>query len=270
MLEKGLSMPDRRFGFGFENLKELCNLILKINKTSYKSNQVVFAIQAIKEYKSLHLTHNEQIRKDVDELIDSVLSTFPDIGESCQPNMTDKEFFESSDKQFLEFCHGRHSCRHFEGSVSEEDVIKAIALAQETSPSACNRQSVKVKLINDKKLVSDVLNCQSGNRGFGNTIDKLIILTTDMSYWNYVTNVGGYVDGGIYLMNLLYSLYYYKIGACTLNAYFAKETDQKVRELLNLPRTEVFIAIIGIGKVRSNVVLAKSGRKEIDEILKVY
>lgn len=270
VLEKGLSMPDRKFGFGLQNLKELCLLIsLYSEKFGNNSNQIEYAIQAIKEYKQIHVENCETIREDVCQLVDNVLSLWPDIEDGLQPTMTDVEFYSASDKEFYEFSHGRHSCRHFNGSVSIEDVVKAITLAQETTPSACNRQSVKVKLITNKRLVSEFLSLQSGNRGFGHTFDKLIVLTTDMSYWNYVTNIGGYVDGGIYLMNLLYALYYYKIGACTLNSYFVKQNDLKARKLLKMPETEAFVAIIGIGKLKENVVLAKSGRKNTNEILTI-
>lgn len=270
VLEKGLSMPDRRFGFGLQNLKELCTLISLYNeKFGNNSNQIEYAIQAIKEYKQIHEENGEPIREDVGQSVDKVLSLFPNIEDGLQPSMTDAEFYSASDKDFYSFSHGRHSCRHFDGAVSTEDVIKAINLAQETAPSACNRQSVKVKLVTDKKLVSEFLSLQSGNRGFGHSFDKLIVLTTDMSYWNYVTNVGGYVDGGIYLMNLLYALYYYKIGACTLNSYFVKKNDLKARNLLKMPDTEAFVAIIGIGKIKENVVLAKSGRKNTNEILTI-
>ena len=270
VLEKGLSMPDRRFGFGLQNLKELCTIICVYNeKFGNDSNQIGYAIQAIKEYKKIHVENGEPIREDVCKLVDKVISIFPNIENGSQPSMTDVEFYSASDKDFYDFSHGRHSCRHFDGAVSVEDVVKAISLAQETTPSACTRQSVKVKLVNNKKLVTEFLSLQSGNRGCGHSFDKLIVLTTDMSYWNYVTNIGGYVDGGIYLMNLLYALYYYKIGACTLNSYFVKQNDLKARNLLKMPKTEAFVAIIGIGKIKENVVLAKSGRKNTNEILTI-
>lgn len=264
-------MPERRFGFGYKNIKELCDLILDYNsRFGNNSNQIGYALQSIKEYKSIHDIRGEEIKSDVLNAINSVLQLFPETPATFQPSMSRDDFFRASNQSFLDFSHGRHSCRHMEGSVNEDEILKAIALAQETAPSACNRQSVKVKLITDKKLVSEILSHQSGNRGFGHSFDKLIILTTDMSYWNYVTNVGGYVDGGIYLMNLLYSLYYYKIGACTLNSYFIKATDIQVRSILNLPETEEFVAIIGIGNVKDNIVLARSGRKETSEILTKY
>lgn len=270
VLEKGLSMPERRFGFGLQNMKELCMLVfIYYEKFGCNSNQIEYAVQAIQEYKRIHQEKGESIRDDVSGMIDKVLALFPDIKDNSQPSMTDEQFYSAADKDFYSFSHGRHTCRHFNGSVSTEDIVKAITLAQETAPSACNRQSVKVKLITDKTLVANVLSLQSGNRGFGHSFDKLIILTTDMSYWNYVTNIGGYVDGGIYLMNLLYSLFYYKIGACTLNCYFVKQNDIEACKLLKMPKTEEFVAIIGIGKIKENVVLAKSGRKNVNEILTI-
>lgn len=270
VLEKGLSMPNRRFGFGLQNINELCDLLIAYyNRFGINSNQIIYAIQAIMEYKQIHEDNNQPIREDILKNIEKVLQLLPTVKFHPQPSITKDEFFSFSEKGFYEFSHGRHSCRHFDGEVDKEDIVKAITLAQETSPSACNRQSVKVKLLTDKKLISDILNLQSGNRGFGDSFDKLIILTTDMSYWNYVTNIGGYIDGGIFLMNLLYSLYYYKIGACTLNSYFVNEDDKKAKSLLDLPKTEMFIAIIGIGKIKDSVILAKSGRKDISEILTI-
>lgn len=271
VLEKGLSMPERRYCFGYKNITELCNSVLLYKKRfGEDTNQIIYAVEAIMEYRTIHFMNNQSIDSNVLESIDMVLEMFPEIPESSQPCMTREEFFKGADGNFIELSHGRHTCRHFEGSVDITDVQNAIQLAQETAPSACNRQSTKVKLINDKKIIDSVLSNQSGNRGFGHTFDKLIIITTDMSYWNYVTNIGGYIDGGIYLMNLLYALYYYKIGACTLNSYFSPKQDKQVRQILNLPMTESFVAIIGIGKLKENVVLAKSGRKKINEILKIY
>lgn len=271
VLEKGLSMPERRYGFGCRNVIELCSLIKQyLVRYNKDSNQLLFAVEAILEYKQIHISSGKDYPLDVQSAIESTVILFPEAKPVSQPEMSKSDFFQFSNSSFLDFSHGRHSCRHLKGSVSSDTVIKAIELAQEISPSACNRQSIKIKLIEEKKMVSSILALQSGNRGFGHAFDKLVIITTDMSYWNYVTNIGGFVDGGIYLMNLLYSLYYYKVGACTLNSYFRPKEDTTVRKILHLPETEMFVAIVGIGDICDHVVLARSGRKNVNEILKIY
>lgn len=270
VIEKGLSMPDRRYCFGEKKMLELCTLIIDyIKDYGIDSNQLLYAASAILEYKQLHEEANYNLNSNLKEMMDSVLDLFKDLEAEGQPQMSRSEFFSASSEDFYKFSHGRHSCRHFCGEVNLEDIEKAIKLAQETTPSACNRQSVCVHLVNNKDILHSLLEIQSGNRGFGHTFDKLIVITSDMSYWNYITYIGGYVDGGIYLMNLLYSLYYYQIGACPLNTFFNKKEDKKVRKLLNLSEAESIVGFIGVGNVTDNVILAKSGRKDFNEILNI-
>lgn len=270
VIEKGLSMPERRLGFGTEKIIYLCNLLHEyVNLKGDESNQLICAASALLEYKTIHETENYKLDENLLSKIDSTLVLFENIPIENQPCMNRDDFFMSSDKNFFQFSHGRHSCRHFNGVVEVEDVEKAIKLAQETTPSACNRQSVCVHLIINKEILHSLLKIQSGNRGFGHSFDKLIVITSNMSYWNYITYIGGYVDGGIYMMNLLYSLYYYHIGACPLNTYFNKNEDEMVRKLLNLKNAESIVGFIGIGKVANKVVLAKSVRKGYKEILNV-
>lgn len=270
VIEKGLSMPERRYGFGSKKMMGLCSHLQEYIKIKgFDSNQLFFAASAILEYRKIHEEAKYKLDDDLVAKIESVLSQFKSIPTEGQPHMSREEFFRASDDGFYQFSHGRHSCRHFNGMVEIGDVEKAIKLAQETTPSACNRQSINIHLVCNKEILHSLLAIQSGNRGFGHTFDKLIVITSDMSYWNYITYIGGYVDGGIYMMNLLYSLYYYHIGACPLNTYFSKKDDLSVRKLIKLNEVEAIVGFIGIGHVADDVVLAKSGRKDVKEILKI-
>ena len=124
-----------------------------------------------------------------------------------------------------------------------------------------------MRVISDKDVISQIFSIHRGNRGFGHLADKLLVLTTDMRYWEIKTCFGGYIDGGIYAMNLLYALHFNKIGACPLNACFTPKEEEKIRKMINLPDDENLVLFIAIGGVPNNFKLANSHRYNIDNIV---
>ena len=124
---------------------------------------------------------------------------------------------------FYDFAHNRHSFRYFDDSpLQEKDVFDAVKLAQ-TAPSACNRQSVKVYCVLNKKTCDEVLDIQQGAKGFEGVNGVFVITANVKRYAGVKEYSAPYVDGSIFLMNLLYSLNYYGIATCPLlfddNAY---------------------------------------------------
>ena len=77
-----------------------------------------------------------------------------------------------------------------------------------------------------------------------------------------------YVDGGIFTMNLLYSLQYYNISACTLNTSLFPKDDKLLKQLL--VTDDAFIAIIAIGDCPNLVPIARSNRKQTDSIFTLH
>lgn len=271
VIEKGLTMPEMRLGFGYKVIIRLCEEVIEYTaKFDSFNKQVLNAIGVIIEYDICHKSKGFIFDKRINDSIERVYRLKLNVNATKQINLTKAELYRDLNSDFFHFSYSRHTIRHFKEDVSIplDNIIKALALAQ-NSPSACNRQSVRVKLVTDKILMKELFKIQSGNRGFGNLIDKLIVVTFDMGYWNYITTIGGYVDSGIYMMNLLYSLHYYKIGACSLNTLFNKSQDKKVRQLINLPSTEIIAGFIGIGEVADNLVIAKSTRNDLNDVLTI-
>ena len=149
---------------------------------------------------------------------------------------------------FEELVKNRHSVRHFsEKPLDIEEVKDAVALAQYT-PSACNRQGWKCYIVQDKKKVEELLKYQNGNRGFGQEFDKLILVTGDLRAFNRDREVFQvFIDGGMYAMRVLDSLYYKGIATCPLSASLTPDQEKNARRILGLDDAEVFIMYIGIG-----------------------
>lgn len=271
VVEKGLTMPNPKMGFGKDNLLSLVELC-KVYEMKFDCSheQFINTISVIKEYLQFHKKCQYELDSEVLTTINSLLDNYPDIKIHNQQITTSDLFFSSSYESFDKFATSRHSCRNYSSQdISEEEIKSVVKLAQ-TSPSACNRQPVRIHVCN-KELSKTVLNYQNGSRGFGDLANKLIIVTTDLSsYLNNTERNCAYIDGGIFVMNLLYSLHYHKIGACTLNWSTDTGKDQEVRKLLNIPEPEEIICMITIGKLPDQLSIANSDRIKLEHILTIH
>ncbi len=268
VIEKGLTMPNMRPNFGKDNLYLLMELLVKYQQKGYDITHPLFksALEVVYEYENTH----KKLHIDLDSITQEKIASFraqtiePEIIE--QPKMTKEEFFKDQ-PDFASFAHSRYSVRNFLGSVSLETIEKAVALAQ-TAPSACNRQPNRVHVISKGSLFDAILSIQHGNRGFGFLADKLLVVTSDTSSYLLTERNGMYVDGGIYVMNLLYALHYYKIAACTLNWFANAEDDKKLRELLRT--NEQAIVILAIGDVPQEFACCRSQRIGTNRVLTIH
>ncbi|WP_165921896.1 nitroreductase family protein [Natronoflexus pectinivorans] len=267
-------MGNTRLGFGEEKMERLLDLcITYLDKFNNKHNMFCEAIGVINNYNQLHLAANYKLNNQLQEKINQVLNQVESSNYTAdQLNFTSETYFQHKNASFDLFSKSRHSLRDFKdnGTVELEILEKAVELAQK-APSTCNRQSTRVHIINNKDLIEKTLNLQTGNRGFGDRSSKLIILTSDLQCWESPTlRHGPYFDGGIFTMNLLYALHFYKIGACALNWFATIENDSQLRKFINLPDNEIILVIIGCGEVKEQFKIAKSRRRDIKSIFKVH
>jgi hypothetical protein len=269
-LEKGLTMPNRRLNFGHDAVLTLVRLI-KQYVCSYGKpiGQVAHAIGVLKAYLIMHKevdgTDNIEFWNEIHALVDE----YPNIKPSIQPHLTADMFYANVNSDFEHFARSRHTLRHYDGPVDEDDIKKAVALAM-TAPSACNRQPVRVHCISNQIIKDKVLNLQSGNRGFGKNADKVLIVTGDLSDICWVDErYDLYTNCGIFIMNLCYSLFYYKIAHCILNWSIGvnPQKDIELHQVTGIPDNEVVAAIFTCGKTPNEFDVAQSPRKSVDEIL---
>lgn len=270
VIEKGLAMPNMRFGFGKIILNDLINhCILFENKFGNEKEQFKYAISVIAEYKKVHENENFSLEDGLNKSIDNLLLKANFFKPSEQISMTKEAYLKNTNSSFESFSSSRKSLRVFSGTIELEKIKKAISLAQ-NAPSACNRQPSRVYIVQDKDCIKNVLSVQNGNRGFGHLSDKLIVLTAELgAYLGINERNDVYVNGGIYAMNLLYALHYYQIGACPLNWCATPEQDLKLREICNIKESETVILIIACGGIPSNFKLVASHRDDYKNIINI-
>lgn len=270
-IEKGMAMPNLRLGFGRERVQRVIDIINDYeSKWRYNNNRIINdAIGVIKEYDILHKKNQYPLDSKLQNSIDKLLQSHPDVKESHQPEFARDDFFSYINSDFMKFAKSRRSIRNYSETerINSDLIEKAIELSI-TSPSTCNRQSVRVHIVDNRELVKKVLNLQSGNRGFGHLADKVLLITSDLQSWNVPgERFSPYIDSGIFAMNLLYSLHYYKIGACPLNWSENTERNNKLHKILNIPPNEIITMMISCGCPPKHFSVVRSNRKSLDDIL---
>ncbi|MDY3927930.1 MAG: nitroreductase family protein [Clostridia bacterium] len=272
VIEKGLSMPNMRLGFGKEKIEELCGIVREhqiedeIDRRTMES-----AVAVLLEYQRIHEKLGYQLPTELKNELTEIKQLYPDVEPINQKEFTKEEFFKYNHSDFSVFSQNRHTVRNYtEEEVKLENIIEAIDLAK-SAPSACNRQHTRVHIVSNKKLINQCLKMQSGNRGFGHLGNKLLVITGDLSvvlgsseFFDLNTNVG------IFIMNLCYSLHLKQIGCCVLNWYALPKQDKELRKILSIPNEENVVAFIICGNVPDQFKIAESPRLDVKEIYTVH
>jgi nitroreductase len=270
-IEKGLTMPDFRPGFGVKVLKRLVLECLKYVDL-YNNNhiQLLHTVGVIYEYEKKHKGIGYHMDESAMSAIKDIKKIFNNTKPTSQKFVTKEEYFSNATSDFGKFSKSRASVRNYTNkSVELDDLVEAVNIAQ-SAPSACNRQSSKVYIYTDKEKIQEILKIQGGNSGFGHLADKLIIITSSLGVWEILAErYQSYVDGGIFAMNFLYALHFKKIAGCILNCSITPKKDKILREVCKIDKSENFIAMVSCGYPPEEINIAFSKRYDANEILKI-
>ena len=263
VIEKGLTMPRRRLGFGKGAVVHLVNLISSFEKRFGRDDpQVRHAVGVLRAYRELHRESPDAMPR-----LDAFLAAHSDIPAADEPHVTRGEFFAAKDAPFPRFAASRHVCRHFAGPVPRETIESAVELAL-TAPSACNRQHARVHVVDDPALRDRLFAAQGGTRGFGVDADKVIVVSSDLSAirWCWERH-DCYVNGGIFVMNLCYALHYFGVAHCILHWSVSPEVDRAAHEFLGIPVNEAIVQVIACGMPPEEFDVAASPRLAVSDVL---
>lgn len=246
IVEKGLTMPQMRLGFGMEILRTLLQQIHDYLSRYPEEEQIKHAIAVVFEYDKTHDEAGFELDEHLRQAIRSLRDRFPHVTPSEQIVTTRHKYFSEVDSPFDVFSSSRHSVRSFDGPVDIGRIESAIRLAA-NAPSFCNRQPCRVHVITDYSLVQQSLKLQNGNRGFGHLVHQLLVLTADLRTSEPAERNCIHLNSGIYLMNLCYSLHRYKVAHCMLNWSAEPENDRNLRKLLGIENEEHICVLLACG-----------------------
>lgn len=180
------------------------------------------------------------------------------------------EFYKNTESDFNLFSGSRKSVRLYDeksDKINQEEICNIVELAK-NAPSACNRQAVRVHIIQQEEIIKKICEIQEGCKGFGTNAGALLVVTSDLNYYLPLERKIPMFDCGIFAMNLLYSIHYNKLAACILNGSMTKEKDNEIKKILDIKDNEMIASVIVMYKLNkdSNVRVGVTKRREVKDI----
>lgn len=260
ILEKGLALPNTRENFGAKKIEELLKVSDEyFNKFGHSEllHTIATVLQSYLNFNSNFKTFNPNLYHAITKTINKFQTR-----EYGGTKLIDPIIFP----EYESFVKNRSSVRIFNNKEVEYTLIeKAIEIAK-YSPSVCNRQAWKVHLF-DKNKTEKLLKFQDGNNGFGDKINKLIIITSDSRYFTKLESNQIYIDGGLFSMNLILALHSLGIGSCCLNLCVPYVKEIEIKKVAQIDPSERLIMMIGIGHFDKNTKVAFSKKINTSDIL---
>lgn len=265
-VEKGLSLENVRYGFGYDKIKEAFLFVKKYkqNNGDMKAEPLLMFRDVLNFYLSYHkkkgyssekLKEIENIYSELSEELNSPVNGYGGTYKVCK-----KIYSEEEKKTLYSLFENRHSVREFsKESVDEKDLKEAIRLASRC-PSACNRQCYRIHIVdkNDFKLVN---NWFDGVGGFADDLDKMLFITGKMSVYRPQEIHQWIVTGSIFAAYLSLSLEIFGIGCCFIQRpVIPNKQWDVVANRIGAASDEQLVCCMGIGSVKEEYVVPISHR----------
>lgn len=270
-LEKGLSNSNLRKGFGQHAIKSLMEVMVEYKNAEYPLEEERF-LSSLIVLKKYCRTHNNQpeYTDNIIKFLNSFSIDYPDLLVGAV-EFQKETILKNSKSMFSDLALNRISVRDYSTvDVDDTYIFDSIKIAMK-SPSVCNRQAWRIHLIKDVDLLERVLTLQGGFKGNGKNLKKLLLVTVDLRYFSNVHERNqGYIDGGIYLMSLVYALTYNGVATCILNAMFNIKREKEIRKAISLDESEIMIGFIALGNYPDVFKVPCSLRDSYEKCLKIH
>lgn len=263
-IEKGMSLSHTKSGFGREKIEKLIELYQTYEQIRTRKDEQVLELarSTVRCYAEFQKTAGA----DISFIPESFLKICAN-----QAVITGAAIIKKDDPaDFVSVAMNRHSVRSFSGEkIDPERIYRAVRLAQ-TAPSACNRQATHIYACLNEEKNREILAMHGGLSGFDFPA-AILALTGDLTlYQNEYERNTVFVDGGIFLMNLLYSLEQFRIAACPVIWGAEPDNDRKLYELLDIPESQEIISLVAAGNFpNGEVKVARSFKRPTETILKI-
>ncbi len=271
-IEHGMSLRDPRPAFGLPKVQQLIGETASYLADYGLDASTEIAIRALAAY----VAFNQQSGGDIGLLAAEIRGLEARIESAREAlaggteDVTADGIRQRAAMDFLAFMEARHSVRQYaDRQVDPATVERAVRAAQQT-PSSCNRQTCRVYAFTEKSDIARVLTFQQGNRGFGEQLGGLVIVTSDLGHWGDASErYQGWIDGGMFAMTLALGLHAEGLGACMLNWSTTHDVDKAMRAFVGIPDSELVITMIGFGHMPDRFKVPRSQRKPLDEVLRM-
>ncbi len=267
-LEKAQTYTTIKEGYGKEKLCKLINEIDKYIKLYGTDNLIMTSVAILRSHFSNQHAWKDSLTKN----------RFEDICErlecsSAEGGVSLVDYSTANSCPGLElFLSSRRSCRTYSSeAIPSSDIRKAVKIAM-TSPSACNRQSIRIHSYRNKEQIREIILAQKSDIEWCFGADQLFIITSnDYFYRNFLERNTNMFDAGLFSMTLNLALHNMGIGSCFKMAQKSPFIDNKTKKIAKINPEEDICVLMLIGRYPDKPFLAaKSVRLYVDDILQEH
>jgi len=273
-VEKGLSLPKPRLLFGKRKIHHIISMAKEYDP-SISQFPLQMAVGALSDYIGFHAELGvsdpfiEDIKKSLLEM-NNFRNVVPNGGYKRKSEL--KIVLPEQMEVYANFLKSRYSCRHYEARLVSDELIEKVIETAQSSPSQCNRQSVRIHCYRNKAKIDELLTLQAGASGFSGEIYNLFLVTFEITAWGgYGQRNQGYVDGGLFAEQLILSCHANGIGACPLNLAVSNSKEKRIKIAGGVHFRERVVMMIAFGYPETlNLKGARSARIPLKSQLKLH
>jgi nitroreductase len=232
-----------------------------------KDFSFINGINSLREYKKTYEKHKWTNEKEY-KIVSDFLKKYEKIGEQRTGVyiLTKEELRKDYKIDYKKFIKSRHSTRNYKNEVLKpEDIKEAIEMAK-YSPSACNRQYIKVHYYPKGKMRQNVIKYSLGKGGLYMQGVNTFIITFDV---NGLDGAGernqGYFNAGLFATNLVNAFHSLGIGTCFIQFANSVKEEEDLKKLNDIPSHERIAVILYAGYYDEKSIFAVSPRKDFEE-----
>jgi len=267
-LEKGLSHFELR-PFGKKKVKKIINILKAELKYDNHERHFYFinGINTLREYKK---TYEENYWTDQPEYLEvsDFLKYYDNIEEQKTGAyiLTKEELEKDYSIDYKKFMKSRHSTRNYKHTqLKLEDIKEAVEIAK-FSPSACNRQFIKLHYYPTGQMKQNVLDYSVGKGGLYLEGVNTFIVTFDVNALNGVGERNqGYFNAGLFSANLVNAFHSLGIGTCFIQFNNPSKEEEKLKELNEIPPNERIAVILYAGYYDDKTIFNVSPRRDFED-----
>lgn len=264
-IEKGLSIPNTKLGFGHQKQKEMMSLLEKLKNSSVPLciEARKMAVDSLKQYTEYHIKKNytDSVIEEIKAMLETEYTDDASIGgTSC----VDKGLIQFNTEEIEDFFKSRHSVRDFDDTDIDEGLLRKALMLAQTAPSACNRQGYRVHILNRNES-NKYAKSLAGIGGFADCVNRFIMITAKLSAYR-LDEINQYiVSASMYAAYLTLTLHTYGIGSCVVQRpLIYDDVWDELRTKYKIPRDEQLICLLAAGNLKEKTTVPKSHRLSED------
>lgn len=169
---------------------------------------------------------------------------------------------------FAAIAEHRRSVRFFKDAPVPRDVVEEAVRVGLTAPSACNRQSFRLHIVDNPVLRAKVAAIPMGTAGFAEQIPATAVLIGQHRGYEHERDRHAiYVDGGLFATGFILALEGLGLNTCCINWPDMYEKDRQMRRAIDIADDERVIMLIAIGYGRSSQLVPRSHKRNAKAVV---